>query len=172
LPASLKEIRESYRGLVGAISYTQQVIFANTWLLSWLAHSLILKHPEAQMRSTTQFIPVLFNGSLEQAHAEVDVFLMPGESIAAVSDHIRKAVQDERVLFQAESDRAWEAPKPSLQFSGVSDHRTGCVRSVRWHSCCPGSAALAGRCPFLHVYLSKCFPLYPAAGSTRRRPGT
>ncbi|GAP22196.1 M20/M25/M40 family metallo-hydrolase [Leptolinea tardivitalis] len=113
LPASLKEIRESYRGLVGAISYTQQVIFANTWLLSWLAHSLILKHPEAQMRSTTQFIPVLFNGSLEQAHAEVDVFLMPGESIAAVSDHIRKAVQDERVLFQAESDRAWEAPKPS-----------------------------------------------------------
>ncbi len=113
LPASLKEIRESYRGLVGAIGYPQQVIFANTWLLSPLAHRLIQKHSEAQMRSTTQFVPVHFSGSLEQAHAEVDVFLMPGESIAAVSDHIRKAVQDDRVLFQAQAERAWEAPAPA-----------------------------------------------------------
>ncbi len=65
------------------------------------------------MRSTTQFVPVHFSGSLEQAHAEVDVFLMPGESIAAVSDHIRKAVQDDRVLFQAQAERAWEAPAPA-----------------------------------------------------------
>jgi carboxypeptidase PM20D1 len=47
----------------------------------------------------------------------VDVFLMPGETIAAVSDHIRKAVKDERVLFQAQADRAWEAPNPSSSSS-------------------------------------------------------
>jgi carboxypeptidase PM20D1 len=113
LPASLKEIRESYRGLVGAIGYPQQIIFANTWLFSKLARRMILNHPEAQMRSTTQFIPVHFKGTLEEARAQVDVFLMPGESIAAVSDHIRQSVQDERILFQAQAERAWEAPNPA-----------------------------------------------------------
>lgn len=117
LPASLKEIRESYSGLVGAIGYAQQIIFANAWLLSFLARGMILKDPEAQMRSTTQFVPVRFSGTLDQARAEVDVFLMPGETIAAVSDHIRKAVKDERVLFQAQADRAWEAPNPSSSLS-------------------------------------------------------
>ncbi|NMB54502.1 MAG: M20/M25/M40 family metallo-hydrolase [Leptolinea sp.] len=117
LPASLKEIRETYSGLVGAIGYTQQVVFANTWLLSSIARRIIMKHPEAQMRSTTQFVPVRFSGSLENAHAEVDVFLMPGETIAAVSDHIRRSVKDERVLFQAQAERAWEAPLPAYTTS-------------------------------------------------------
>jgi carboxypeptidase PM20D1 len=110
LPVSLKEMRDSYRGLVGAIGYPQQVIFANAWLLAPIAKWLIQKQPAAEMRSRTQFVPVHFDGSQERAQAEVDVFLMPGETIAAVSDHVRKAVQDERVLFQAQSDRAWEAP--------------------------------------------------------------
>jgi carboxypeptidase PM20D1 len=113
LPVSFKEIRETYRGLVGGVGYTQQVVFANTWLLSSVARKMIHRHPEAQMRSRTQFIPVHLSGSLEQARADVDVFLMPGESIAAVSEHIRKAVNDDRVVFQAQADRAWEAPNPS-----------------------------------------------------------
>lgn len=117
LPASLKEIRDTYSGLVGAIGYAQQVVFANTWLLSAFARRMILKHPEAQMRSTTQFVPVRFTGTLENARAEVDVFLMPGETIAAVSDHIRRSVKDERVLFQAQPDRAWEAPISALSTS-------------------------------------------------------
>ncbi len=47
-----KRSARSYRGLVGAIGYTQQVVFANTWLLSSVARRMIYKHPEAQMRST------------------------------------------------------------------------------------------------------------------------
>ncbi len=113
LPASLKEIRESYRGLVGAIGYPQQVLFANTWAFSQLVRRMILNHPEAQMRSTTQFVPVMFNGNLEQARAQVDAFLMPGETIKEVSEHIRRSVKDDRVVFQAQSERAWEAPMVS-----------------------------------------------------------
>jgi carboxypeptidase PM20D1 len=110
LPVSIKEIRETYRGLVGAIGYPQQVVFANTWLLSPLAKWLVQKQPSAEMRSRTQFVPIRFEGSREKAQAEVDVFLMPGETIAAVTDHVRKAVQDERVVFQPQADLAWEAP--------------------------------------------------------------
>lgn len=110
LPVSLKEIRETYRGLVGAIGYPQQVVFANTWLLTPLAKWLVQKHPAAELRSRTQFVPVHFDGTQAKAQAEVDVFLMPGETIAAVTDHVRKAVQDERVVFQPQADRAWEAP--------------------------------------------------------------
>ncbi len=113
LPVSFKEIRETYRGLVGGVGYSQQVVFANTWLLSSIARKMIHKHPEAQMRSRTQFIPMRISGNLETARAYVDVFLMPGESIAEVSEHIRKAVNDERVIFQAQADRAWEAPNTS-----------------------------------------------------------
>ena len=131
LPVSFKEIRETYRGLVGAIGYPQQVVFANTWLLSSVARKMIHKHPESQMRSQTQFIPVHLSGSLEHAHADVDVFLMPGESIAAVSEHIRKAVKDERVVFQAQADRAWEAPNPSSsRFAGIPDSRTGYIGNI------------------------------------------
>jgi carboxypeptidase PM20D1 len=113
LPISLKEMRETYRGLVGAIGYPQQVIFANLWMMSPIAKWLIQKQPVAELRSRTQFVPVRFEGSQERAHAEIDVFLMPGETIVAVSEHIRKAVQDERIVFQAQSDRAWEAPQMS-----------------------------------------------------------
>jgi carboxypeptidase PM20D1 len=52
----------------------------------------------------------MFNGTLEQSRAQVDVFLMPGETIKEVSEHIRKSVQDDRVVFQAQPERAWEAP--------------------------------------------------------------
>jgi len=113
LPVSLKEIRDTYRGLVGAIGYPQQVVFANTWLLSPIAKLLVQKQPAAEMRSRTQFVPVRFDGSKEKAHAEVDVFLMPGETISAVTEHVRKAVQDERVVFQPQADLAWEAPSIS-----------------------------------------------------------
>ncbi|MEI8133352.1 MAG: hypothetical protein WCG34_13045 [Leptolinea sp.] len=95
---------------MGAIGYPQQVVFANTWLLAPIAKWLVQKQPAAEMRARTQFVPVQFDGSLENAQAEVDVFLMPGETIAAVSNHVRKSVQDERVVFQPQPDRAWEAP--------------------------------------------------------------
>lgn len=119
LPASFKEIRETYRGLVGGVGYLQQVVFANIWLLSSVARKMIYKHPEAQMRSRTQFIPIRFTGGLQNARADVDVFLMPGETIAAVSEHIRKAVNDERVIFQPQADRAWEAPNASSSESAA-----------------------------------------------------
>lgn len=110
LPVSLKEIRETYRGLVGAVGYPHQVIFANTWLLAPLAKWLVWKNPAAELRSRTQFFPTRFEGTSENARAEVDVFLMPGKSIAPVTEHIRKAVEDERVIFQPQADLAWEAP--------------------------------------------------------------
>ncbi len=115
LPSRLDMVRPMFQAIGPAAPFMQQVAFANTWLLGGVVRKTLLSRPTtaATVRTTTAVTMIQAgvkdNVLPSQARAVVNFRLMPGDSIADVCEHARRAINDKRVQLRAIEDHAWEA---------------------------------------------------------------
>jgi carboxypeptidase PM20D1 len=88
------------------LPFSLQFAVANQWLFGGLMRARLEKTPltNALIRTTTA--PTIFNAGVKEnvlpskATARINFRLMPGDSIAALCERVRKTVDDERVKFE------------------------------------------------------------------------
>lgn len=116
-PARLDPLVSLYRGLGSRASFLRQMIMSNTWLFGGLIRNMVSASPSSNASIRTTMVPTMVSGGVKEnilpSHAEalVNLRLLPGDTIAAVCDRVRRVINDERVQFETVS--AWEASQIS-----------------------------------------------------------
>lgn len=114
-PTRLEAALPMYKSLAPASSTAIQFALANLWLLKGSILRKLSSNTEtdAAIRTTTA-ITIIHSGvkdNILPGHAEavVNFRLLPGDTIAAVCEKIRKIIHDERVVFEPLPGKAHEA---------------------------------------------------------------
>lgn len=113
--ANLEPLRRTYQALGPGVSPALQVVFANTWLFGGLLRKKLGSNPQTNAAIRTTTAVTMVQGGIkdnilpQKAEAAVNLRLMPGDSIAEVCEHMRKAIDDANVTIEAIPEAAWEA---------------------------------------------------------------
>jgi carboxypeptidase PM20D1 len=115
MPTHTRRLRPMYHGIGRAAPIYLQVAFANVWLFGPWLRRWLLRNPEmhASIRTTTAI--TIVSGGVEdntvpaEARAIVNFRLLPGDTVAEVLEHTRKAIDDDRVKFAPVAGKVNEA---------------------------------------------------------------
>lgn len=119
MPARLNAIMPLYKNVAAAMPFSLQLALANTWLFGWAVKRRLRANPATNASIRTTTAPSVIRAGERpnvlpgKAAAVVNFRLMPGDSIAAVCDHVRKVVADKRVKLEVFQDWASEASPES-----------------------------------------------------------
>lgn len=101
-----------------------RVVVANLWLTAPLVETMMAQSPAAAATLHTTYAPTVIRAGTKDnvlpqtAQALVNARLMPGDTVAAAGDRLRRAIADDRVAVSLESpDEAQDAP-PVSDFNG------------------------------------------------------
>jgi carboxypeptidase PM20D1 len=107
MPARLEGVpREQLTRLAPFMPFGKRLATANLWLLSPVVRGMLEKKPvtNAMVRTTTA--PTIVEGGVQEnvlpskARAVVNHRILPGDTMASVLDHVRRAVADPRVKLR------------------------------------------------------------------------
>ena len=119
LPDYPRALTPLFKAIGPAAPFSLQVAFANLWLLGGIVRKRLLANPKTAAAIRTTTAVTMIQGGIKdnilpnRAEALVNFRLMPGDTIAGVCEHVRKAIRDERVALEAVGESAREAPAPS-----------------------------------------------------------
>lgn len=106
MPARLNAIAATLDEVGGLMPFSMQFLLANRWLFGGAILKRLMAKPmtNATVR-TTQAITMISGGVKDnllprEARAVVNFRLMPGDTVAKVCAHVRRALADERVTFE------------------------------------------------------------------------
>jgi carboxypeptidase PM20D1 len=91
-----------------------RTVFANMWLLGWLAERKLAASRETNALVRTTLATTMIDGGVEEdllptvARAVVNVRILPGDSIAGVVAHVRRIIDDSRVSVEVLEHTAFE----------------------------------------------------------------
>jgi carboxypeptidase PM20D1 len=104
MPARLEEpTREMFERVGPRFPYPQRALFANLWLTQPLVLRTLQRSPTTNAMVRTTTAPTMFqSGSKDNvlpsyARAVVNFRILPGDSIDAVMEHVRRTIDDDRV---------------------------------------------------------------------------
>ena len=107
MPARLTDaLRNSVAAIAPELNFAGRAVLANMWLFGPLAKGYLTRQPETNAMVRTTTAPTMFQGGVKdnvlpaRARAVVNFRLLPGDSIATVLEHVRKVVDDTRVLIR------------------------------------------------------------------------
>jgi carboxypeptidase PM20D1 len=115
MPPRMYSVRPMFRALGAYMPFGTQIALANNWLFGGALRRRLLRNPVTAALVRTTTAATLISGGVKdnclpaQAQAAVNFRLMPGDSIAGVCEHVRKAIADPQVQFEPVEGAAWEA---------------------------------------------------------------
>jgi carboxypeptidase PM20D1 len=165
MPLSLRGVaRRSLEALGPAMSFAPRVAVANLWLFAPIAERMLARSSNGNAVVRTTTAATMFEGSPKDnvlpiiARAVVNFRILPGDTMQAVKEHVRRTVDDDRVqisvyqpqiardpspVAETESDGFWLLSRtirqifpeaiivPTLALGGTdSKHFTGLTRNV------------------------------------------
>jgi carboxypeptidase PM20D1 len=104
-----------FRYLGGFLPFGLRIVFANLWLFGPLVRRMMLSSPRTAALVRTTTAATLVSGGVKdnvipaRASAGINFRLLPGDRIADVVQHVRKAVRDDAVQLHIPENSAWEA---------------------------------------------------------------
>lgn len=116
-PYRLNTVYPMFKGLSPAAPRLLQVAFANLWLFGGLVRRQLAAQAETAAAIHTTTAPTLFHGGVKDnvlpTHAEavVNFRLLPGDSVAEVTEQVQSVINDSRVRIEPLPEYAWE-PSP------------------------------------------------------------
>ncbi len=134
MPARLDFVRNMFREIGPAVSFSLQLALANTWLLGGVVRRKLLAQPQTAATVRTTTAVTMIQGGIKdnvlprKARARVNFRLLPGDSIAAVCERTRKTLNDPRIQLEAVDYSSTEASPVSPTDSSVY---RDLVRTVR-----------------------------------------
>ncbi|HEX6737443.1 MAG TPA: M20 family peptidase [Vicinamibacteria bacterium] len=116
VPGGLEGVaRQTFEAIGPEMGLAGRLVFANLWLFQPLVERRLAARPntDAVLRTTTA-VTIIEGGVKEnvlpaRARAVVNFRLRPGDTIAAVTGHVRRVVNDPRVAVERYGETAWEA---------------------------------------------------------------
>lgn len=117
MPQHTGSVEALYRALGSNVSFGNQFVFANLWLLGGVVKKkLAASRTTNAMSRTTTAITMIAGGVKEnilpgKAEAVINFRIYPGDSIASVCEHVRSVVDDDRVRLEPLEHAHWE-PSP------------------------------------------------------------
>jgi carboxypeptidase PM20D1 len=115
MPGHVSAVKPLFKAVGGSAPFFTQMAFANLWLFGSTVKRRLEANPgtNAAIRSTAA-VSMMQAGLREnvlpaQARATVNYRMLTGDSIAAICDHVRQVIHDERVHFECVEGKAWEA---------------------------------------------------------------
>lgn len=135
-PARIAFLRETYRAIGAAASPALQLIFANAGLFGGLLKRRLAANPRSNAAVRTTAAVTMTRGGVKEnvlppaAEAIVNLRLMPGDSIAAAVEHIRRAVDDQNVQIEVIPQGSWEATPLTSPDSPAFESLSRAVREV------------------------------------------
>jgi carboxypeptidase PM20D1 len=125
-----------FKALGAYMPFGTQVALANNWLFGGVLRRRLLRRPvtAALVRTTTAV--TLISGGIKdnclpaRAQASVNFRLMPGDSIAGVCEHVRKAIADPQVQFEPVEGNAWEASPVSAVDTTAYETLSNTIRGL------------------------------------------
>jgi carboxypeptidase PM20D1 len=114
-PYKVRTVEPMFKGLLPAATPLLQVAFSNLWLLGGVVKRKLASDHQTAATIHTTTAPTIFKSGVKDnvlpslAEAVVNFRILPGESIAEVSERIRRVIDDERVKFEPLRGNAWEA---------------------------------------------------------------
>jgi len=107
MATSMKEpVRQLFAALGPAMPFVQRLVLANLWLLEPLVRYQLASSPSTNaLVRTTGAVTLVRAGTKEnvlpsEAMAVVDFRILPGDSIAAVVEHVRRVIDDPRIAIR------------------------------------------------------------------------
>jgi carboxypeptidase PM20D1 len=118
-PAHISAVRSLFRAVGGNAPFFTQMAFANLWLFGGMVKRRLEANPGTNAAIRTTAAVSMIQGGVRdnilpaQARAMVNYRLLTDDSIAAICDHVRQVIHDERVHFECVEGKAWEASPAS-----------------------------------------------------------
>ncbi len=115
MPARVEALTETMRGMGAAAPVKWQLAFANLWLFKRMAEKQMSATPYTNAAIRTTDAATMFSAGVKEnilpqrARVLVNLRLMPGDSVAMATEHVRKVVADERVKIKPRPNAANEA---------------------------------------------------------------
>jgi carboxypeptidase PM20D1 len=115
MPVNPEMVYGMFRSLGGYLSFGLRMAFANTWLLGKTIQNKMAAKPSTNaMMRTTSAVTLIHGGVKDnilpsQVRAVVNYRLMPGDRIADVVAHARKAIDNEAIQLHIPEVSRWEA---------------------------------------------------------------
>jgi carboxypeptidase PM20D1 len=109
--------REKLAVIAPYVPFAQRYLLANLWLSEPIVDWLIAMNPEGAARLHTTIAPTMISGGIKdnvlppEGRATINFRLHPRDTIASVTDHVRRAIDDPRVDVVALDDDSEEASK-------------------------------------------------------------
>ena len=136
LPERMSMVRLMFEDLGPFLPFATRMALANPWLLEGAVRKRLSASPASAALMRTTMAATMIHGGVKdnvlpaQVTATVNCRLMPGDSRAAVVEHIRKAISDDAVQVILEADSGWEASPVSPVDSPVYASLSRVVRQV------------------------------------------
>ncbi|HMA81758.1 MAG TPA: M20/M25/M40 family metallo-hydrolase [Candidatus Binatia bacterium] len=99
--------REMFEFLGPEMAWSQKLALANLWLFDALVRKQLARSPLTNAVIRTTIAPTIFNAGVKEnvlpttAAAVVNLRLMPGDTIASATEHVRRAIDDPKIKVEA-----------------------------------------------------------------------
>ncbi|MBN1266788.1 MAG: M20 family peptidase [Anaerolineales bacterium] len=103
MPAHLDQVLPMFRGLGENLPFTYRIIFANQWLFSGILRKILEDNPQMNASIRTSIAATIIHGGIKEnilpreVYANLNIRLLPGDSIDDVLNHLRSVIRDDRV---------------------------------------------------------------------------
>ena len=137
-----------FKGLSPAASPLLQVAFANLWLFGGLVRRQLAAETETAASIHTTTAPTLFHSGVKDnilpglAEAVVNFRILPGETIADVSERVKSVINDERVEIEPLPSSPSEPSPVSPSDCPAYQHITSVVNELYPQTACAPSTIL------------------------------
>jgi carboxypeptidase PM20D1 len=129
-------VLEMFRTLAPEMTLPMRALFANLWLTRPLIVRRLAGEPRSNASLRTTMAPTMLDASPKanvlatSARAIVNVRMLPGDTLEAVTRHMQSAIDDERVKLTVLAGEAGAAPPVSPTESGEFARLGSAIRSV------------------------------------------
>ncbi len=133
-PTHLWGVQRMMRSVGSLLPFSLQLALGNLWLFNGAVRKKLEAAPTTNASIRTTMAATIFNAGVKdnilpsEATARVNFRLFPGDSIAYVCDHVRKALDDERITFAPVEGNSWEASPTSLDSGPAYDLLSQSIR--------------------------------------------
>jgi carboxypeptidase PM20D1 len=116
--------RKMLESIAPAIPFHKRIILANLWLFDPLLRAELAKSPLTDATIRTTQATTIFHAGVEEnilpakARAVVNFRILPGDSAAAIVDHVRKQIADPRVKITPRPAGAEPSPVSDTESTG------------------------------------------------------
>jgi len=103
MPAQLNRVLPLFQGLGENLPFSYRLIIANHWLFKGILRRLLEANPQMNASIRTSIAATIMHGGIKEnilpreAYANLNIRLLPGDTIENVLNHLTQVIDDERV---------------------------------------------------------------------------